>query len=139
MLLRFAFLLLSLILSVWCCLVFPHFLLLFTCAKTKVDQSKATQVESYARDTLSRLPKGAVLLVQDDVFINAFEYAQQVLSHRLDVRVLDLNKLDKRWYVAMKAANMRDIVFPSNFSLASFFSANLESTKIFAVPELPAS
>lgn len=87
----------------------------------RVDQSRNTAVERYARDVFRSVPQGALVLsYQWDYFVSAAYYLQVVEGYRPDVAVVDKELLRRSWYLHMLGARYPQLFASAQPTLAAF-------------------
>ncbi|KAJ6652746.1 hypothetical protein lerEdw1_010937 [Lerista edwardsae] len=78
------------------------------------DQSANDVVDRFARNLLSSLPPGAVVLLRGDLPGNSLRYLQYCEGVRSDVTLVDQEMMTYRWYLLKLAKHLPGVHFPGN-------------------------
>ncbi|KFQ44177.1 Transmembrane protein 260, partial [Nestor notabilis] len=78
------------------------------------DQSNNYVVDKFARNVLSSMPTGAVILLRGDLPGNALRYIHYCEGMRPDITLVDQEMMTYEWYLPKLAKHLPDIYFPGN-------------------------
>jgi hypothetical protein len=108
------------------------------------DQSRNRLIREFGCSVLEPLPKNALLFTRGDLYINTIRYLQECEGVRPDVRVLDLELLQRDWMRRLAAKHYPDVVLPpgefrrsclkrhgSIYGIPDLFAANLGRMPVF--------
>ncbi|NXX96244.1 TM260 protein, partial [Centropus bengalensis] len=78
------------------------------------DQSNNYVVDKFARNLLSSIPMGAVILLRGDLPGNALRYLHYCEGMRPDVTLVDQEMMTYEWYLPKLAKHLPGVYFPGN-------------------------
>ncbi|KAM6274393.1 protein O-mannosyl-transferase TMEM260 isoform 2-T2 [Porphyrio hochstetteri] len=78
------------------------------------DQSNNYVVDKFARNLLSSMPKGAVILLRGDLPGNALRYVHYCEGMRPDITLVDQEMMTYEWYLPKLAKHLPGVYFPGN-------------------------
>ncbi|KAJ7406362.1 hypothetical protein BTVI_65735 [Pitangus sulphuratus] len=78
------------------------------------DQSNNYVVDKFARNLLSSMPMGAVILLRGDLPGNALRYLHYCEGMRPDVTLVDQEMMTYEWYLPKLAKHLPGVYFPGN-------------------------
>ncbi|XP_069712929.1 protein O-mannosyl-transferase TMEM260 isoform X1 [Phaenicophaeus curvirostris] len=78
------------------------------------DQSNNYVVDKFARNLLSSMPMGAVILLRGDLPGNALRYLHYCEGMRPDVTLMDQEMMTYEWYLPKLAKHLPGVYFPGN-------------------------
>lgn len=78
------------------------------------DQSNNYIVDKFARNLLSSMPMGAVILLRGDLPGNALRYLHYVEGMRPDITLVDQEMMTYEWYLPKLAKHLPGVHFPGN-------------------------
>ncbi|XP_064367953.1 protein O-mannosyl-transferase TMEM260 isoform X4 [Dromaius novaehollandiae] len=78
------------------------------------DQSSNYVVDNFARNLLSSMPTGAVILLRGDLPGNALRYIHYCEGMRPDITLVDQEMMTYEWYLPKLAKHLPGIYFPGN-------------------------
>ncbi|NWX51682.1 TM260 protein, partial [Steatornis caripensis] len=78
------------------------------------DQSKNYVVDKFARNLLSSMPTGAVILLRGDLPGNALRYVHYCEGMRPDITLVDQEMMTYEWYLPKLAKHLPGVYFPGN-------------------------
>ena len=108
-----------------------------------VDQSDNRVAQNYGRDILERLEPDAVLLTRGDHNYTSLVHAQHVEGLRQDVAIVEIELLQRDFYLEELAARYPRIDFPWDVyndnvnSLIDLVEANIDDMPIYVVGPMP--
>ena len=104
------------------------------------DQSQNRTFEHFARATLAKLPKKALLFVAGDIMSNPTRYLQHCEGFRKDLMIIDRELLKAPWYKRVVQKHFPSVKLPGKlygyknqggFNIQEFFDANIDEHLIF--------
>uniref|UniRef100_A0A8C0B5Z8 Transmembrane protein 260 n=1 Tax=Buteo japonicus TaxID=224669 RepID=A0A8C0B5Z8_9AVES len=78
------------------------------------DQSNNYVVDKFARNLLSSMPTGAVILLRGDLPGNALRYVHYCEGMRPDITLVDQEMMTYEWYLPKLAKHLPGVYFPGN-------------------------
>ncbi|XP_042635353.1 transmembrane protein 260 isoform X2 [Catharus ustulatus] len=78
------------------------------------DQSNNYVVDKFARNLLSSMPTGAVILLRGDLPGNALRYLHYCEGMRPDITLVDQEMMTYQWYLPKLAKHLPGVHFPGN-------------------------
>uniref|UniRef100_A0A663LUB2 Transmembrane protein 260 n=1 Tax=Athene cunicularia TaxID=194338 RepID=A0A663LUB2_ATHCN len=78
------------------------------------DQSNNYVVDEFARNLLSSMPTGAVILLRGDLPGNALRYVHYCEGMRPDITLVDQEMMTYEWYLPKLAKHLPGVYFPGN-------------------------
>ncbi|XP_054056500.1 transmembrane protein 260 isoform X1 [Rissa tridactyla] len=78
------------------------------------DQSNNYVVDKFARNLLSSMPTGAVILLRGDLPGNALRYLHYCEGMRPDITLVDQEMMTYEWYLPKLAKHLPGVYFPGN-------------------------
>ncbi|KAM6311489.1 protein O-mannosyl-transferase TMEM260 [Aegotheles albertisi] len=78
------------------------------------DQSNNYVVDKFARNLLSSMPTGAVILLRGDLPGNALRYVHYCEGMRPDITLVDQEMMTYGWYLPKLAKHLPGVYFPGN-------------------------
>ncbi|XP_053836422.1 transmembrane protein 260 isoform X2 [Vidua macroura] len=78
------------------------------------DQSNNYVVDKFARNVLSSMPVGAVILLRGDLPGNALRYLHYCEGMRPDITLVDQEMMTYEWYLPKLAKHLPGVYFPGN-------------------------
>ncbi|NXY87301.1 TM260 protein, partial [Alcedo cyanopectus] len=78
------------------------------------DQSNNYIVDKFARNLLSSMPRGAVILLRGDLPGNALRYVHYCEGMRPDITLVDQEMMTYKWYLPKLAKHLPGVYFPGN-------------------------
>ncbi|NWW33826.1 TM260 protein, partial [Panurus biarmicus] len=78
------------------------------------DQSNNYVVDKFARNVLSSMPTGAVILLRGDLPGNALRYLHYCEGMRPDITLVDQEMMTYEWYLPKLAKHLPGVYFPGN-------------------------
>ncbi|XP_068051002.1 protein O-mannosyl-transferase TMEM260 isoform X2 [Anomalospiza imberbis] len=78
------------------------------------DQSNNYVVDKFARNVLSSMPVGAVILLRGDLPGNALRYLHYCEGMRPDITLVDQEMMTYKWYLPKLAKHLPGVYFPGN-------------------------
>ncbi|XP_042655114.1 transmembrane protein 260 isoform X2 [Tyto alba] len=78
------------------------------------DQSNNYVVDKFARNLLSSMPVGAVILLRGDLPGNALRYLHYCEGMRPDITLVDQEMMTYEWYLPKLAKHLPGVYFPGN-------------------------
>ncbi|XP_054683679.1 transmembrane protein 260 isoform X2 [Grus americana] len=78
------------------------------------DQSNNYVVDKFARNLLSSMPMGAVILLRGDLPGNALRYLHYCEGMRPDITLVDQEMMTYEWYLPKLAKHLPGVYFPGN-------------------------
>ncbi|NXN39624.1 TM260 protein, partial [Rhinoptilus africanus] len=78
------------------------------------DQSNNYVVDKFARNLLSSMPAGAVILLRGDLPGNALRYLHYCEGMRPDITLVDQEMMTYEWYLPKLAKHLPGVYFPGN-------------------------
>ncbi|NWI76898.1 TM260 protein, partial [Dryoscopus gambensis] len=78
------------------------------------DQSNNYVVDKFARNVLSSMPAGAVILLRGDLPGNALRYLHYCEEMRPDITLVDQEMMTYEWYLPKLARHLPGVYFPGN-------------------------
>ncbi|XP_072721301.1 protein O-mannosyl-transferase TMEM260 isoform X5 [Ciconia boyciana] len=78
------------------------------------DQSNNYVVDKFARNLLSSMPMGAVILLRGDLPGNALRYVHYCEGMRPDITLVDQEMMTYEWYLSKLAKHLPGVYFPGN-------------------------
>ncbi|KAM6393831.1 protein O-mannosyl-transferase TMEM260 isoform 2-T2 [Pluvialis apricaria] len=78
------------------------------------DQSNNYVVDKFARNLLSSMPAGAVILLRGDLPGNALRYVHYCEGMRPDITLVDQEMMTYEWYLPKLAKHLPGVYFPGN-------------------------
>ncbi|NXC12442.1 TM260 protein, partial [Corythaeola cristata] len=78
------------------------------------DQSNNYVVDKFARNLLSSMPTGAVILLRGDLPGNALRYVHYCEGMRPDITLVDQEMMTYKWYLPKLAKHLPGVYFPGN-------------------------
>uniref|UniRef100_A0A8D2MCV1 Transmembrane protein 260 n=1 Tax=Zonotrichia albicollis TaxID=44394 RepID=A0A8D2MCV1_ZONAL len=78
------------------------------------DQSNNYVVDKFARNVLSSMPRGAVILLRGDLPGNALRYLHYCEGIRPDITLVDQEMMTYGWYLPKLAKHLPGVHFPGN-------------------------
>ncbi|NXW82603.1 TM260 protein, partial [Alopecoenas beccarii] len=78
------------------------------------DQSNNYVVDKFARNLLSSVPMGAVILLRGDLPGNALRYLHYCEGMRPDITLVDQEMMTYEWYLPKLAKHLPGVYFPGN-------------------------
>ncbi|NXJ67944.1 TM260 protein, partial [Rostratula benghalensis] len=78
------------------------------------DQSNNYVVDKFARNLLSSVPAGAVILLRGDLPGNALRYVHYCEGMRPDITLVDQEMMTYEWYLPKLAKHLPGVYFPGN-------------------------
>ncbi|KAM9556466.1 protein O-mannosyl-transferase TMEM260 isoform 1-T1 [Guaruba guarouba] len=78
------------------------------------DQSNNYTIDKFARNVLSSMPTGAVILLRGDLPGNALRYIHYCEGMRPDITLVDQEMMSYEWYLPKLAKHLPGIYFPGN-------------------------
>ncbi|KAF2985353.1 hypothetical protein EK904_015135, partial [Melospiza melodia maxima] len=78
------------------------------------DQSNNYVVDKFARNVLSSMPRGAVILLRGDLPGNALRYLHYCEGMRPDITLVDQEMMTYGWYLPKLAKHLPGVHFPGN-------------------------
>ncbi|NXQ88951.1 TM260 protein, partial [Nyctibius grandis] len=78
------------------------------------DQSNNYVVDKFARNVLSSMPTGAVILLRGDLPGNALRYVHYCEGMRPDITLVDQEMMTYEWYLPKLAKHLPGVYFPGN-------------------------
>ncbi|KAM6445445.1 protein O-mannosyl-transferase TMEM260 [Rhynochetos jubatus] len=78
------------------------------------DQSNNYVVDKFARNLLSSMPTGAVVLLRGDLPGNALRYVHYCEGMRPDITLVDQEMMTYKWYLPKLAKHLPGVYFPGN-------------------------
>ncbi|NWY45746.1 TM260 protein, partial [Sylvia atricapilla] len=78
------------------------------------DQSNNYVVDKFARNVLSSMPTGAVILLRGDLPGNALRYLHYCEGMRPDITLVDQEMMTYEWYLPKLAKHLPGVHFPGN-------------------------
>ncbi|NXS51593.1 TM260 protein, partial [Brachypteracias leptosomus] len=78
------------------------------------DQSNNFVVEKFARNLLSSMPTGAVILLRGDLPGNALRYLHYCEGLRPDITLVDQEMMTYKWYLPKLAKHLPGVYFPGD-------------------------
>ncbi|KFP90653.1 Transmembrane protein 260, partial [Apaloderma vittatum] len=78
------------------------------------DQSNNYVVDKFARNLLSSMPMGAVILLRGDLPGNALRYVHYCEGMRPDITLVDQEMMTYEWYLPKLAKHLPGVYFPGN-------------------------
>eukprot|EP00736_Rhodelphis_marinus_P013233 Rmarinus@m.3042 len=116
------------------------------------DMSRSTFVVDAARAALDSVPENAMIVAESDMFLYPMRYLQSCEEVRPDVRLVEFSLMKHDWYAVRMPRFLPNVTFPGErmfseskygdipppfFSFRHFVEANLDSFRIFILPNSP--
>ncbi|KFP18795.1 Transmembrane protein 260, partial [Egretta garzetta] len=90
-------------------------MLVFICSLLSAcDQSNNYVIDKFARNLLSSMPTGAVVLLRGDLPGNALRYVHYCEGMRPDITLVDQEMMTYGWYLPKLAKHLPGVYFPGN-------------------------